>query len=119
MSRKIDTLKYYQGRLISGLSQIKKDINLDREKIQTFIVTIKNQMKSKIDVNEQTLKRLFSAVGHLNPKNVLKRGYSISYVNNQVASDFKKIQIGDKMVTVLADGQVSSTVREKNDKTDI
>ncbi len=45
----------------------------------------------------------------LDPQNILKKGYSITYVNNKVVKDYAKVQKGDKITTQLYKGKIEST----------
>lgn len=49
----------------------------------------------------------------LDPKNLLKRGYSISYLENKIVKSALELKKGDKLITLFADGKVISTVNEK------
>ncbi|TKG96106.1 exodeoxyribonuclease VII large subunit [Puteibacter caeruleilacunae] len=46
----------------------------------------------------------------LDPVNVLKRGFSMSYVDGQLLKKTDQVKSGDQMITVLADGKIRSTV---------
>lgn len=48
---------------------------------------------------------------NMSPHNVLRRGYSISKINNKVVTDFKKIKSGDALTTILLEGSVISVVQ--------
>lgn len=58
----------------------------------------------------QRLKSVESSVNHLNPRNVLKRGYSITYNNGKALKNISDIQKGDSLRTVLSEGEVTSLV---------
>ena len=69
---------------------------------------------SKFLKNErQRLKAAESSVNHLNPRNVLKRGYSITYNNGKVLKNISDIQKGDSLRTVLSEGEFTSVVEVK------
>ncbi|MGQ1787170.1 MULTISPECIES: exodeoxyribonuclease VII large subunit [unclassified Saccharicrinis] len=46
----------------------------------------------------------------LNPENILKKGYSITYHNGKAVKDAKELAKGDVITTRLSDGEVDSTV---------
>jgi len=46
------------------------------------------------------------------PKNILKRGYSISTVNGKPIRDVSQIKVGDLVSTTLMDGTFESEVKE-------
>lgn len=49
-------------------------------------------------------------INNMKPENVLKRGYSITYLNGKSVSSFKDLKQGDMLTTTLNDGSVKSTV---------
>jgi len=52
---------------------------------------------------------------HLDPKNILKRGFSITQKNNQTLKSLKETETGDTIVTYLYEGHIISTVTNKED----
>lgn len=63
-------------------------------------------LKSK----NQELASLESNLNNLKPENVLKRGYSITYLNEHSVTDSSKIKPGDLIHTQLFNGTITSTV---------
>ena len=55
---------------------------------------------------------LINKLSVLNPLNTLKRGYSISKIDNKVISDIKDVKINDTLNIKLSDGEIISTVKE-------
>jgi exodeoxyribonuclease VII large subunit len=51
-------------------------------------------------------------IGLLDPENILKRGYSITYKNSQLLKDIQNISYGDIINTVLHTGTIKSNVTE-------
>ena len=49
-------------------------------------------------------------INNMKPENVLKRGYSITYLNGTAVSSFSNVRQGDILHTVLNDGNLTSTV---------
>jgi len=49
----------------------------------------------------------------LNPKNVLKRGYSISYNNGKAVKSVSDLRKGDNLRTIVYDGEILSSVSSK------
>jgi len=54
-----------------------------------------------------------NSIQHLNPRNVLKRGFSITYSNGKAVKTVSHVQTGDDLRTVLYDGEVFSKVELK------
>ncbi|MEO8087517.1 MAG: exodeoxyribonuclease VII large subunit, partial [Bacteroidota bacterium] len=57
-------------------------------------------------------------IHNLNPKNVMKRGYSITLSNGRPVTTFNKLKQGDKLNTILYEGNVLSTVNSISKPTD-
>lgn len=55
----------------------------------------------------------------LDPRNVLKRGYSISMINGELLKNSLEVNVGDRLKTILFEGELISEVKEtkkiKND----
>ena len=56
------------------------------------------------------LDNLIEKLELINPLGILKRGYSLTYLNNKVISDIKNIKVGDNLVIKLHDGQINTSV---------
>ncbi len=65
---------------------------------------------------QQRLKLSESNVNHLNPKNVLKRGYSITSVNGKTVRSAGEVSEGGALTTILYEGELTSKI-EKIKKT--
>jgi len=51
-----------------------------------------------------------NSIQHLNPRNVLKRGYSITYHNGKVVKTVDDVTDGDSLKTILYKGEITSRV---------
>lgn len=59
------------------------------------------------------LKARENSVKHLNPKNILKRGFSITYRNGKAVKKVSDVAEGDTMRTILFKGEITSRVERK------
>jgi len=50
---------------------------------------------------------------HLNPEGILKRGYSLTFINNQLIKSLEGVEVGDIVTTKLAKGRIESKVEKK------
>lgn len=84
----------------------------------------KELLKNKIGILKSSLPKLFEGLYQslvyseekikiLDPKQVLKRGYSLSYKNGRIFKSIKDVEVGDKVTTVLYDGKIDSEVKKK------
>ena len=62
--------------------------------------------------SNSTLENLERIISMADPKNILKRGYSISTVNGKPIRDVSQIKVGDRVSTTLMDGTFESEVKE-------
>ena len=49
-------------------------------------------------------------IDNMSPKNVIKRGYSITLLNGKSVKAFKDVKQGDILSTIIHEGQILSTV---------
>jgi exodeoxyribonuclease VII large subunit len=71
---------------------------------------------SMIRQHQESLLQTSRQISILSPENVLKRGFSITYINGKVLMSTSVIQKEQEIITVLADGEISSIVKEINNK---
>jgi len=88
---------------IFNLSQLKVSINNYQEKI---IIQSKLQLKTSLLAIENIDKNITI----LNPINILKRGFSITYFNGKSIKDTAQLTEGEKISTVLYNGTMDSTI---------
>lgn len=86
-----------------SLSQLKVSINNYQEKI---IIQSKLQLKTSLLAIENIDKNITI----LNPVNILKRGFSITYFNGKAIKDAAQLAEGEKINTVLFNGTMDSTI---------
>jgi exodeoxyribonuclease VII large subunit len=58
----------------------------------------------------EKVRNLSLRLDNMSPKNVLRRGYSITYQNGKVVSDIHRIDKSEEMETELANGRIRSTI---------
>ena len=63
-----------------------------------------------------TIDNLLTKTTLLNPENILKRGYSITYLKGEKLNNLTKINENDEIITKLYSGFIRSTVKEKIEK---
>jgi exodeoxyribonuclease VII large subunit len=94
-------------RLIHGTTQIidgnKNKLKLDMNRLASGLKIVFQEQKNKI-------KHFDQAIRLLDPVNVLKRGYSITYLGEKAIKDSSRLRIGDIIRTKVFKGTVSSKV---------
>jgi exodeoxyribonuclease VII large subunit len=83
-----------------GLARVKDSLNNSTNKI--------------FEKSKDKIKYLESKIGLLDPKNVLKRGFSLTLKDGRALKSVADVDIGSKIETVLYDGKVLSRVEEKS-----
>jgi len=73
---------------------------------------LKNLVEERVSKERETLKRAEEAIRLLNPENVLRRGYSVTYREGKVVKSFRDLQEGEDISTCLGDGWIKSKVEE-------
>ncbi len=81
-------------------------------KLSNFTPDLKFRCKMITDNENSNLNFFYKSVDLINPVNVLKRGYSITYKNGKVLKGSKDILNGDIINTILFDGEISSVVKK-------
>lgn len=116
IKRTVDTLKEQD----LFFSQIGNMMRLSFEKwntkkwkeLEQFMLRIK-QDNSKFIVNEfNSLLQMETKVELLHPENVMKRGYSITYLNGKALKESSEITGNSEIVTQLYKGKLISTVKK-------
>ncbi len=59
------------------------------------------------------LERMDDKIVYLNPRQILKRGYSISIKSGKVLKDSNSIKVGDQLETILYKGKIISVLKKK------
>ena len=111
-----DNLKEYEGRLKNaGDLIVRNNFHKLKEFTKTLIVYPNHILK----IQSQTLEHFELTIKYLDPLNILKRGYSITYFNGEVVKGITTVKKADKIDTRLYDGTITSTVdsiREDKDE---
>lgn len=82
-----------------------------KERHQQLYHRLGNAMKNNLVTSQQQLQAAMSQLHTVSPLATLERGYSISYnPKGKVLRDSQNVQVGDQLVTQLANGRLTSTV---------
>ena len=85
-------------------------LRLGREESSRAAELLTDRLPRWLSTTRRELEHIEKTVGLLDPRNVLKRGYSITYREGQLLTGQGELQPGDRIRTVLADGEVHSIV---------
>ncbi|KKM51447.1 hypothetical protein LCGC14_1555490, partial [marine sediment metagenome] len=82
----------------------------EKQHISQISVSLQKDVQRQMERKHIHLKNLEKNLFHLNPQNVLNRGYSITQLNGKLLRSSMQLQVGDELTTTLQEGKVSSTV---------
>ncbi|MFN8258640.1 MAG: exodeoxyribonuclease VII large subunit [Bacteroidales bacterium] len=108
-SKSKDNLKH----LVTDLDYtIRNRFKSDKKDIRQFTIKLLSFQKIQIRRHRMKLGYLENSIGHFDPKNVLKKGYSITRHKGKVLKNKELVKKGDTIETTLYNGTISSTIEE-------
>jgi exodeoxyribonuclease VII large subunit len=98
--------------LIAGA--VKLSLSKESDKLNNLFEGIKTVFNAKIRQSNDLLKYAKEKIRILDPKNTLKRGYSITVKNGKSLRGANDVSPGDDIKTVLYDGSIISRVKSNH-----
>jgi exodeoxyribonuclease VII large subunit len=92
------------------------NIRAEARVIIDLLQRIKDSVHRHIQTEERRIKAREDNLNHLDPRNVLKRGYSITRRAGRVIRSINDVGVHDIIDTTLYDGNIQSVVRMKGDQ---
>ena len=90
---------------------IRQIVDQQKNHIQTLEQRLKTSINQRLQTQKNQINQCVLGLEHLSPLATLSRGYSISKnSNNQVLHQSSALKIGDTMITLLHDGEITSKV---------
>ncbi|MDW7693132.1 exodeoxyribonuclease VII large subunit [Flammeovirgaceae bacterium SG7u.111] len=110
-SRMLDSASF---QLQSGVLQL-----LYMQKVALGEIKMKTAQQAQLLLEREKvrIKSLGQEIHHLNPENILKRGYSISYVNGKPVKTASELKKGEELTTLTHQFEIKSTI-DKVEKRD-
>lgn len=99
-----------------NLKKFKDNFNNNREKIIEKEIKLRELIENFIEKQQENLESRIDKLSILNPINTLKRGYSVSLINNKRIISIDEIEINDKITTIINNGEIISIVKEKKNE---
>ena len=104
-------LDAYSNRIFNAAGRNIEKNNYELKHLErNFPGTVKKYVRSR----EKYLAHLMQSKNHLDPKNVLKRGFSITQKDNQTMTSANQAGEGDTITTYLYEGHIKSRVINKD-----
>ncbi len=88
-------------------------INHEKQQLQRQASTLHHEGLHTMQEHNQQMELFASKLKLLDPKQTLKRGYSITKLNGKYLNALTQAKVGDTIVTQLVDGTIESTIKEK------
>ncbi len=95
--------------LLNGFKQL---LHQNYQDIDTFEQLITRSFESQIKFLLQEVEYTNTRLNDLNPKAILKRGYSVAMKKGEIVKSARMLKKGDTLNTVLHEGEVESVVEE-------
>lgn len=103
----IQTLTRLENRVTLGLAKQGSLLERIEQDMQRYVSAILTEYRQRLELAATTVK-------YVDPRNVLKRGYSITRLNGKAVKDITELSSGDCLETLLAGGTVKSVVIDNN-----
>jgi len=108
-------IKYYRERIASlqnsyGLRRPEDIIKQYAFQIDELSLRLQRNLSFITSAKSSHIGQLKLRLENLNPKKVLERGYSISYIDGEIIRNIAQVQPDKQMVTELAEGKIFSTI---------
>lgn len=81
------------------------------EKMRQYFKSLKIYAKHRVTIANQKIEILTNTVKHLDPINILKRGYSITIFNGKSVKSASILTPGDMVETRVSEGRITSIVK--------
>ena len=89
---------------------VKNHISTSKTQLGYLFQTMKQAAEQRIMLEKLSLASMEEKVNLLSPQNTLKRGYSLTVKDGKAVTNAADIKSGDKITTMLADGNITSVV---------
>ncbi|MCM8788012.1 MAG: exodeoxyribonuclease VII large subunit [Candidatus Omnitrophica bacterium] len=106
------------AKKINLTNYLENFFNYQELKILEIFTNIKFHISKIFTNRQQDLEHKLEKINLLKPQNILKRGYSITLLNDKVLKSIDKVVEDDIIKTILYDGRLQSEVIKKEDNRD-
>jgi exodeoxyribonuclease VII large subunit len=112
------TVKNYFDKQKSFFSHVKesvhyltkKQLRSNHQNLQFITTRLKLETRAYFNNQKQSIKLAERTIELNDPTNILKRGYSLTYNDNQLIKNIRSIQPGNEMLTCINEGEIISPV---------
>lgn len=101
------------GKKHNILSALKIALTQKRESLAGSVDVLHSSLSKIFKHSQDHLKYLDGKIKILDPQNILRRGYSITYKGKKMIKSIDDVKEGEEIVTVLYKGKIISKVKKK------
>jgi len=83
-----------------------------KQKLDLLNEKLNNIVTLKIDNNKTKIENMIDKLNLVNPLNILKRGYALTYKNDKIIKQVSEIKKEDELTIKLSDGNIKVNVKE-------
>ncbi len=83
-----------------------------KEKLNIHQLALTKSIPRSIDFNTKKIELLNEKIKLLDPKNILKRGFSITTINGKSVKNATQLSVGDEIETIYHTGKTTSTIKK-------
>jgi len=116
-------LEIQKQRILENAVRLKaltsKEISVKFNNLEALFSSVRVSSERRLLRADKMLKGLENNINHLNPLNILKRGYSITYSNDKAVTSVSGINKEEMLRTVLYEGEILSIVESTKSHTDV
>lgn len=112
LDRKQQNLTAYSNQLVRSYE---RSFQKNLLELQNYQRSFENSIKNYLTSQKKHINNLEKAKEYLDPKNVLKRGFSITQKNNHPVKSIREVETGNTITTFLFEGKVISEVSDKKE----
>lgn len=109
-------IKDSNARFASYSNTLKRaalDSKNESERISLLSEQLKRTIANKLEQKNEKLENIDKFIELVSPQHILKKGYSITIKNGKVVKSAEELNAGDELTSLLADGEIKSTVKKK------
>jgi len=90
-------------------------LNIQKSNLDLHSMNLRHLSQNRFVSAFNQLDEVANKIQSLDPKRILARGYSMSYIKGRRVSSIQDVSIGDKLQTILSDGILNSKIESKHD----
>lgn len=96
-----------RSKTSNSINNGQKELENYKDKLEYRVNQLLKKQNNKIEYIEKSIK-------YLDPKNILKKGYSISKINGKIITDVGNVTENAELETILYNGRIKSKIQTNN-----